>query len=384
MISAAIPLNEDARLKDLYSYDILDSELEDDFDELLEIAASIYNCPISAITFIDENRQWFKSKRGFDVGETPRDVSFCAHTILENKAFIVKDVLKDERFFDNPAAEELNVRFYAGVPIVSEKGFHLGAVCIIDHKPKELTVEEASVLTILSNQVSKLLELRRKNKLLLQQLEAQAKNEKILLSKTLQKHEKEKIDISTQLHENIAQNLAATNFYLELAKDSKSSHDLIDESKKTISTAVKQLRQLSTNIAPTTLANLSIKYLVEDQLSTFRKKHDFEIEFNFGGEEFVDNSISICVYRTIEEQLDNIVRHAEAGTVIINLEVTDRMVFLSIRDDGKGFKYENFSRGSGLNNVLARVENLKGHAQIRSELDEGSELTVRIPVKINK
>ena len=381
MISAAIPLNEDARLKDLYSYDILDSEMDEDFDDLLEIAASIYNCPISAITFIDENRQWFKSKKGFDVSETPRDVSFCAHTILENKAFIVKDVLKDERFFDNPSSEELNVRFYAGVPIVSEKGFHLGAVCIIDHKPKELTVEEASVLTILSNQVSKLLELRRKNKLLLKQMEEQAKKEKVLLNKTLQRHEKEKIDISTQLHENIAQNLAATNFYLELAKDSKSRSDLIDESKKTISTAVKQLRQISTNIAPTALANLSLKYLVEDQLSTFRKKNVLDIEFNFGGEEFVDNSISICVYRSIEEQLDNIVRHAEAAMIIVNLEVTDRMVFLSVKDDGKGFKYENFSRGSGLNNVLARVESLKGHAQIRSEPGEGSELTVRIPVK---
>jgi len=381
MISAAIPLNEDARLKDLYSYDILDSEIDQDFDELLEIAASIYNCPISAITFIDEDRQWFKSKRGFDNSETPRNVSFCAHTILENKALIVKDVLKDERFYDNPTSEELKIRFYAGVPIVSEKGFNLGAVCIIDHKPKELTVDEASVLTILSNQVSKLLELRRKNKLLLKQMEEQAKKEKVLLNKTLQKHDNEKIDISTQLHENIAQNLAATNFYLELAKDSKSSHDLIDESKKTISTAVKQLRQLSTHIAPTTLANLSIKYLVEDQLSTFRKKHPLEIEFNFWGEEFVDNNISICVYRSIEEQLDNIIRHADANTIVVNLEVTERMVFLSVKDDGKGFRYENFSRGSGLNNVLARVESLKGHAQIRSELEEGSELTVRIPVK---
>jgi signal transduction histidine kinase len=381
MISAAIPLNEDARLKDLYSYDILDSEIDQDFDELLEIAASIYNCPISAITFIDEDRQWFKSKRGFDNSETPRNVSFCAHTILENKALIVKDVLKDERFYDNPTSEELKIRFYAGVPIVSEKGFNLGAVCIIDHKPKELTVDEASVLTILSNQVSKLLELRRKNKLLLKQMEEQAKKEKVLLNKTLQKHDNEKIDISTQLHENIAQNLAATNFYLELAKDSKSRNDLIDESKKTISTAVKQLRQISTNIAPTSLANLSLKYLVEDQLSTFRKKHLLDIEFNFGGEEFVDNSISICVYRSIEEQLDNIVRHAEAGMIIVNLEVTDRMVFLSVKDDGKGFKYENFTRGSGLNNVLARVESLKGHAQIRSVLGEGSELTVRIPIR---
>lgn len=379
MISAAIPLNEDARLKDLYSYDILDSDVEGDFDDLLEIAASIYNCPISAITFIDENRQWFKSKRGFDISETSRDISFCAHTILENKAFIVKDVSKDKRFINNPVAESLDMRFYAGVPIISEKGFHLGAVCVLDHNPKELTVEEASVLTILSNQVSKLLELRRKNKLLVQQIEDQSKKEKILLNKTLQKHEKEKIEISTQLHENIAQNLAATNFYLELAKDSKSRHDLIDESKKTISTAVKQLRQLSSSLSPATVANLSIKYLVEDQLSNFKKKHPLDIEFNFGGEEFVDNNISVCVFRSIEEQLDNIIRHADANTIVVNLEVTDRMVFLSVKDDGKGFKYENFSKGSGLNNVLARVESLKGHAQIRSEPDEGSELTVRIP-----
>jgi GAF domain-containing protein len=166
---ASVPLNEELRLQDLYTYDILDSQQDAAFDELLEVAASIYGCPIAAISFIDKERQWFKSKIGLpaDTESTTRDVSFCAHTILNDEVMIVKDATKDERFCQNPfVTEGLQIRFYAGAPIVSAKGYSLGSICIIDHQPRELTQHEARMLQILSNQISKLLELRLKNRLL--------------------------------------------------------------------------------------------------------------------------------------------------------------------------------------------------------------------------
>ncbi len=140
MITAAIPASETLRLVDLDSYDIMDSSAEDDFDELVELASQICNSPISFISLLDKDRQWFKSKKGIDDTQSDRDVAFCAHAILQDEVFVVEDASKDIRFVGNPfVTGDAHVRFYAGAPIVSPAGHNLGALCVIDHKPKTLS-----------------------------------------------------------------------------------------------------------------------------------------------------------------------------------------------------------------------------------------------------
>lgn len=162
MISAKIPLNEDLRLQRLRELDILDTVEENSYDDLTLIAAQICGTPIALVSLIDINRQWFKSHHGLAARETPRDVAFCSHAILDDDVFVIEDAFKDERFRDNPlAVDNPHVRFYAGAPLIVEKGLRLGTLCVIDHVPRKLSKEQYAALAALSRQVVHLLKLRK-------------------------------------------------------------------------------------------------------------------------------------------------------------------------------------------------------------------------------
>ncbi|WP_018613847.1 GAF domain-containing hybrid sensor histidine kinase/response regulator [Segetibacter koreensis] len=166
MKKAPLALNEEMRLKELYSLAILDTENETDFDELVQLASYICQCDISSMTLIDKHRQWFKAKKGISETETPIEFSFCAHAILEKEVFIIEDARADDRFFDNPSVSNGHIRFYAGAAIQSENNFPVGTICVADSKPKKLTKEQIDILSSLARHASTLLELKRKNKLL--------------------------------------------------------------------------------------------------------------------------------------------------------------------------------------------------------------------------
>lgn len=170
MKKPTIPGNEVDRLLALESYHILDTLPEESYNDLTRIASIICNTPIALVTLIDEKRQFFKSRHGVLVSETPRDIAFCAHAInLPSELMMVEDARLDERFSDNPLVTgDLQLVFYAGMPLVTDDGFALGTLCVIDHQPKELTVDQQNALKSLANQVTQLLELRKKNTLLLQ------------------------------------------------------------------------------------------------------------------------------------------------------------------------------------------------------------------------
>ncbi|MBC8033958.1 MAG: GAF domain-containing sensor histidine kinase [Chitinophagaceae bacterium] len=164
MIPAIVPDDEHDRLKELYEYDILDSEPEDDFDEIVKMASGICNAPISLVTLVDSDRQWFKAKVGLEATETDRKSSFCAHAMLDCDLFVIPDTTRDARFYDNPLVTgDPVIRFYVGVPLVLPKGGRIGALCVIDTIPRQLTEQQQEVLRVLGKQVVKLMELRKKN-----------------------------------------------------------------------------------------------------------------------------------------------------------------------------------------------------------------------------
>lgn len=164
MKSAALHPQEEERLATLEAYQILDTALEPLFDDLTLLASHIFKTPIALISLIDKDRQWFKSKVGLDASETHRDLAFCAHAILENDVFIVKNALEDERFWDNPLAVEApNVIFYAGAPLIAPDGLPMGTLCVIDHKARlDVHPEHIEALQALSRQVVSQMELRLK------------------------------------------------------------------------------------------------------------------------------------------------------------------------------------------------------------------------------
>ncbi len=154
--------NESLRLAALAAYQILDSDEEREFDEIVELASKICETPISLISLLDEKRQWFKAKVGLDVRETPIESAFCKHAIVYDKIFTVEDATKDERFSKNSLVlENPHIRFYAGLPLQTPEGINLGTLCVIDNKPRTLNEDQKRALEILSGQVVKLLELRK-------------------------------------------------------------------------------------------------------------------------------------------------------------------------------------------------------------------------------
>lgn len=161
MQSPLIPRNEQARIEALQQYRILDTLPEPLFDDITLLASQICETPIALITLIDEHRQWFKSKRGIDATETPREISFCGHAILGSEIFEVANASEDARFFDNPfVTDDPKIRFYAGMPLITPLGFSLGTLCVVDSVPKTLSEQQRNALKALARQVVLLMESR--------------------------------------------------------------------------------------------------------------------------------------------------------------------------------------------------------------------------------
>jgi two-component system, NtrC family, sensor kinase len=171
---------EAARVAALNRYAILDTEPEQTFDDLVRLASYVCKTPMALLSLVDDHRQWFKSKVGVEVRETPLDMSICVHAIQDGKEdlFIVPDTLEDPRFRENPlVVHEPGIRFYAGAPLIDDDGFGLGALCVVDRRPRELDLEQKEALKSLRRIAVGQMELRRNLVMLKEALNDRTKEE---------------------------------------------------------------------------------------------------------------------------------------------------------------------------------------------------------------
>ncbi|MES2205512.1 MAG: EAL domain-containing protein [Pseudomonadota bacterium] len=161
MQSAPIPADDAKRVLTLHSAQILDTPQEELFDRITRLASRLLNTPIALISLVDANRQWFKSKVGLDTTETPRDISFCGHAVLQEQPFVINDALEDPRFADNPlVVGPPYIRFYGGIPLLSIERHAIGVLCVIDHQPRVLNTQELSTLVDLARMAEELFQRR--------------------------------------------------------------------------------------------------------------------------------------------------------------------------------------------------------------------------------
>lgn len=392
MIPASLTENEEGRLKALQSYEILDSLPQKDYDDITKLASEICNTPISLISFVDENRQWFKSRHGLDANETPKEYAFCAHAILEpDQVFVVPDATKDERFKDNPLTiGHPEVVFYTGVPLVNSEGYALGTLCVIDNKPKELAANQIDALKTLAKRVMAQLELRLKVKELdTLTSELKKSNEYLERFALMASH-----DIKSPLtNMMLTGQLLKAKYHGNLDEKGNQLLDMMNNSAGSLLKFLNQMLEYSKsyNILAQKKEEFCLNELIREVLKLVSVPDSFRIETP---EELIYiHTSAIALEQILINLLNNAVRYNDKDAGFIRLtfeEKADCYVFCMI-DNGVGIEAKNYDKifepmvtlnnkdrynkkgsGIGLSTVKNLVESLGGEICVESVLNEGT------------
>jgi signal transduction histidine kinase len=348
MKAAPVPGNELERLRALDAYQILDTEPEDNFDELTELASSICEAPIALVSLIDETRQWFKSHHGLDATQTPRELAFCAHAILQDDIFEIEDSRKDERFHDNPLATGApGVIFYAGAPLTTPEGQKLGTLCVIDKNPKKLTPEKKRQLRIIANQVITQLELRKSNF-------SKSKLLKDLLktSKQVQEANEELEQFAYQTSHDLQSPLNSSIGLLNyIEKEISNENPKVNKSIELIKNSLTGLQSLVGDILELTKVqhhkeenkNIEIENIIDQSYEKFSHME------NFSKIHFVNDLNFDKVLSSQESKIRLIVENL-ISNAIKYLDITEKqsIIKISTYEENQHFAFEIFDNGLGI------------------------------------
>ena len=394
------PDNEDERLEELESYKILDTLPEESFDDITRLASKICDTPISLITLLDGSRQWFKSRHGTDLSETPREQAFCAHAILHpGEALVVASAHDDERFMNNPlVTEDPGIDFYAGIPLVTKSGFALGSLCVIDTVPHSLSDEKIEILRLLANQVVKLLELHR-------QVEQQK-----LLKTRLEKTVKNLQEFSQIVAHDIKSPVRNMKKFAELILEDFGSRldvKVIDHIEHIVSNANKSqlyidgVLKYSKNVyfLKHEKTEVDLSRLIGDIASQQTPPQGITITFPLNLRPILTSRSALQIVLT--NLISNAVKHndKEDGKIDIEVEVLESNATFRIIDNGPGIPSSELEKiftlfykvnnqdlsaeegtGIGLSVVQRIIDELEGEIFVETTLGKGSTFIIKIPI----
>jgi signal transduction histidine kinase len=393
-------LDETERLEALYDYDILDTEAEKIFDDLTQLAAQICDMPITLISLIDCDRQWFKSKVGLDANETSRDIAFCAHAIHQKELFEVEDTLQDKRFFDNPLVTSApNIRFYAGTQLVSSNGHAIGTLCVIDDKPNKLTQDQRQALEVLGRSVISQMELRKKIK------ELSLANEHKTEFLSNMSHE-----LRTPLNAIIGFSrlmLDDTNKYLLPAKFAEYVGHIDYSGRRLLSVvnSVIDLNKIEAGMMQVQVESVCFKAFVKGlegmlAITASEKDVDFSMHINHSlPTHLVIDQAKIS--QIITNLAHNAIKFTASGkSVTVDFSYKNKTLAITVVDQGIGISpldqtklfvkfqqvgQEKSSEGSGLGLSITQslVELLGGKIKVLSDLGSGSIFKVMLPQQVD-
>ena len=334
------PDNEKERLESLYEYGVLDTNFEEAFDSLTLLASQICEVPICLISLIDAERQWFKSRVGLDVEETPREYAFCRYAILEDKILEIQDATGDERVKDNPLVTgDPNIRFYAGTPLTTPKGFNLGTLCVIDRSPKKLTNLQKQALETLGHQVVNLLELRLRSKHLEQaNLELERSNKDLDEFAYVASH-----DINAPVR--AIQNLAG--WIMEESEDllpdgSLNNLKLLQQRAKRLQKLLEDLLEYARVGKPERATEIvEVNLLIDDVIDLVNSGSEFQFEIAPALPSLALPRVPLeKIFRNL---IYNAIRHhdKDSGTIQVSAqELGDDLIEFVVTDDGPGIPSE--------------------------------------------
>jgi signal transduction histidine kinase len=384
---------ESKRIESLKSYLVLDTESEEEIDNLTQLASEICETPISLVSLIDENRQWFKSKIGLEVNETSRDVAFCAHAINEkDDLFIIEDARKDKRFFDNPlVTSDPFVIFYAGVVLKSDEDLPLGTLCVIDNSPRKLSDKQIRSLKTISKQIMNLLNykksMRKQEELRIQLVQ---KNRELDRFASIAAHD---------LKSPLANIMSAANLFSEIYASQIDTQgnlliDSIEKSGQRLKMLVDGLLEFTKidDLSLVTKTKVNLIKLTKDLTKLIGNKDNIKISLN-------TNLTTIKTHPILLDQIlinlfSNSLKYSNKKIAEIELCVSENSshYLFIVKDNGPGIskknqttifnlfqiasaedQFGNKGNGIGLATVKKIIEKLGGKIHVESEEGQGAE-----------
>ncbi len=397
-----IPLsrNEEDRLRELYALNILDTNSEEEFDDVVELASSICDVPISLISLLEINRQWFKAKKGVSINEMPRKQSFCDFTIsTEEDFFEIEDTLKDQRFINHPLVKsEPHLRYYAGTPLITSKGYKVGTLCVADIKPNHLSTQQIFTLKVLSQQVSKMIELKLSNrKLENQNHHLRHENEMQQLMLSIIAH-----DVRNPIGaiKGIMDFITA-NDVPEIDKQKLTSmfSDQLDTTLDLLNNLV-DWSKMQINKAEVVIEKISLNEMTEALFKQFRLNAKFKNNqlLNLVDQELflrTDNNMLRFILRNL---IANAIKFTQDGTITLYAHGEKDKIVFTVSDTGTGMPKEkvenlfnksqtqstpgtNHEKGSGLGLILTKgfIDCLNGTVEVESEEGKGTTIFLYFP-----
>ena len=395
-----VPRNEKERLKALYQYDLLDTLSEKEYDFITNMATQICNTQASLITLLDEKRQYVKSSYGFEIKETPRELSFCNYTILDrDKVNEVPDLRLDDRYNSNPLVTgDPHAVFYAGAPLVTPEGFVLGSICVLHPESKILTKEQKEALKALALQTITTMELRKKNKdlkLTQQKLKKTNKSLKELIN--LVSHDmKTPLANITMLSKGFRGNYKSI-----LDKNSNGYIELIEQSATGLIDFIDQMVKKSTkkenngySVKPVNTLNILNKVI-----QLLAPPDDITIKTEgYVPSLHIDK---IDLQQVFQNLITNAIKYNDKPRGVINIisESDNKYHYFHFSDNGSGIessnlekifkdqqtldktdRYGNKGTGFGLAKVKSIIESFGGNISVSSTLDKGTDFKISIPL----
>ncbi|MFJ7797164.1 sensor histidine kinase [Pseudomonas sp. NPDC096950] len=362
------PCDSPERLAALHGYEILDTPRESHFDELVNLAASICEAPISVINLIDSHRQWFKAEIGLGIRETPLDVSICRHVLLQPGVTVISDLRDDPRMSSNPlVTPDEGLRFYAGCLLETPEGFGLGTLCILDRHPRELTQRQKTALATLARQVMAQLELRRSLKqknLLLEQ--------KDMLLKEINHRTKNHLQLIIGLIQLQVRQLT----------DPQARAALVDTIRRIASIAVIHEKLYQADQVETVNAGLYLAELIDGLRGSAPLQTSFVVDMV---EIILPLDKAIPLALVLNELVTNALKyaypHGAPGEVLVELKASGDNVLLTVADRGvgliDGFDLQKHS-SVGMKIIKSLTRQLRGEISILN-MHPGLQCTLKFP-----
>jgi signal transduction histidine kinase len=412
-MSSIQSVHEEQRLSELYRYSILDTPSESAFDDLAKLAAFICTTPISFVSLVDTDRMWFKAKVGLSVDEVPRTDGFGFSAILGEEFRMISDAQADETLSSHPLfASDPKIRFYAGVPLVTPRGFRIGTLCVADTRPRTLTAEQSAALATLARTVVTQLELRL---LLKSQMELQSCTDDVVADRTAQlsaanesllgetwertqgektlhelsgqllnAQDDERRRIARDLHDTTGQTLAALAMTLAQMQPEMSLKNAarFGECVGLVSAASAEIRSLSYLLHPPLMDLIGLGAAIREFVSEFGKRAGTHITVDVAKDlGRLEGNREIVIFRIIQEGLANVHRHSGSATANIKLRYSGQNVILEITDQGRGLQLDSEGKtkyGVGIKSMQERLRPFRGTLEVTSSAS-GTKLTAILP-----